>query len=73
MKIYPPEGFNYPDKALKVVLLPAPLVPINPKISPGFNPNEIFLIANFFPYFLYKSINQIFQFSLSRKRSNLSF
>lgn len=40
---------------LKVVLLPAPLGPNNPKIYPDSTPNELFFMAkNPLSYFLYK-------------------
>ena len=44
-RIEPDVGASVPDNILKIVLLPDPLGPIRPRISPGSTLNETLLTA----------------------------
>src|SRR5580700_1880266 len=44
-RIEPAVGANVPESMLKIVLLPEPLGPIRPRISPSATPNETLLTA----------------------------
>src|SRR3989344_1952353 len=50
----PSEGYNRPERHLRVVVLPAPLGPINPTNSPSLIENEISSTAFTSLYFLLK-------------------
>src|SRR5687767_6920322 len=71
MRMLPPPGRRIPAIARSVVVLPAPLGPTSPTISPGFASNERSWTATASPYRLEKPATSITTAEYSTERVQL--